>query len=139
MPHALVVAQELSTLNHLQAMFVSQGYSFSITQTLAQARAEIDRRLPEIALLRPALHDGDGLVLLQDSRFANAAEVLLLSDCDREEGLVTAVRIGTHEKEARSYSQDELAEILIEVAQDIAIDVTMDMGQPPQPANGLGG
>src|SRR5690606_39649311 len=128
MPHALVVAHEVGNLSDLQNMFMSQGYSFSISRSLAQAQEEISRRLPDLAMIRPTLPDGNGLVLLQDSRFAQAAEVLLLSESlHTEEGIVTALRIGSSEREARPYSSEELSALLIEVAQDLAVDVSMDL------------
>src|SRR5690554_488164 len=130
MPHALGVAHEVGNLSDLQNMFMSQGYSFSISRSLAQAREEISRRLPDLAMIRPTLPDGNGLVLLQDSRFAQAAEVLLLSEnIHSEEGIVTALRIGSRETEARPYSSEELSALLIEVARDLAVDVSMDLGQ----------
>jgi len=139
MPHALVVAQELGKLNHLQRMFVSQGYSFSVSKTLAEAREEIRRQQPDVALIRPMLPDGDGLVLLQDARFAHNAEVLLLAEKEHEEALITALRIGAGEREARAYSSEELAAILVEVARDLAMDVTMDLGKAPDVSGGLCG
>src|SRR5690606_6746872 len=101
MPHAWVVAHEAGNLSDLQNMFMSQGYSFSISRSLAQAQEEISRGLPERAMIRPTRPGGSGLVLLQDSRFAQAAEVRLLSESlHAEEGIVKALRIGCSEREA---------------------------------------
>ena len=63
MPHALIVDHDPATRDALAAVATAAGFTATACATLAEARLQLARLRPDVALLDPALPDGNGLEL----------------------------------------------------------------------------
>ena len=66
--HLLLVEDDPDVANALEAIAASEGHRTEIASTLAEARAFLDEKVPDLVLLDLTLPDGNGLDLLDEIR-----------------------------------------------------------------------
>src|ERR1035438_9469734 len=80
-PHVLIVEDSLTVRMDLRQTFESAEIDVILCETLAAARAVLNRQVPSLVVLDVLLPDGDGIDLLREIRtiLAPALPVILLS------------------------------------------------------------
>src|SRR4029450_11368620 len=94
MPHALIVDDDLSFLMGLAEGVSRESFSTLPASSVAQARAEVARQLPDVLLTDLQLPDGSGLDLLQENGAAGPPEVILIPGHASVETAVDALKRG---------------------------------------------
>ena len=98
MPHALIVEDDPNSLSSLSAILAADGFSADTAATLAQARAALARRVPDVVLVDLNLPDGRGLELLQSLPAqqppGNAVPVIVMTGNATVESAIEGLRHG---------------------------------------------
>lgn len=85
-------------------------YRIEMAFDLAEARASLARREPDVIVLDILLPDGNGLNFLQEIRKTTAAPVLLLTALDEKDDILAGLRAGGDDYITKPYDLDELRE-----------------------------
>ena len=93
MPHVLLVDDDEAFVAGLAAAVAAESFTTTVVKTLAEARAEIIRSLPDLLLLDIHLPDGNGLDLFKDMQ-STSAEIVLMTGRASVETAVEALRRG---------------------------------------------
>jgi len=93
MPHALIVDDDLSFQLGFAEAIRQEGFTASTTATLAEARAELGRQMPDVVFFYLHLPDGSGLDLLGDLDGSHPETVLITGQASVETA-VEALRRG---------------------------------------------
>ena len=94
MPHALIVDDDSTFQEGLAQVVEREGFSAATAATLADARAELARAVPDAVLLDLNLPDGSGMELLEELSGSGAPEVILMTGQASVETAVDALRRG---------------------------------------------
>ena len=94
MPHALIVDDDLSFQLGLAEVVSREGFTTSTASSLAAARAELAKQMPDVLLTDLQLPDGSGLDLLQDTAVTGPPEVILITGHASVETAVDALKRG---------------------------------------------
>ncbi len=94
MPHALIVDDDLSFQLGLAEVVSREGFTTSTASSVAAARAELAKQLPDVLLTDLQLPDGSGLDLLQDTAVTGPPEVILITGHASVETAVDALKRG---------------------------------------------
>jgi len=93
MPHALLVDDDEAFVAGLAAAVAAESFTTTVVGSLAAARAEITRSVPDVLLLDIHLPDGNGLDLFKDMP-TTSAEIVLMTGKASVETAVEALRHG---------------------------------------------
>ena len=93
MPHALLVDDDEAFVAGLAAAVAAESFTTTVVGSLAAARAEITRSVPDVLLLDIHLPDGNGLDLFKDMQ-TTSAEIVLMTGKASVETAVEALRHG---------------------------------------------
>lgn len=94
MPYALIVDDDEDFTPALAQIVQQQGYHVRIAKTLGEARQELQRGVPDVALVDLLLPDGDGIQLVRDLTLTGATKVLIITGYAGIENAVAALRAG---------------------------------------------
>jgi len=94
MPHILIVDDDVDSANALAQIIVREGFSVEVTETLAQARAHIKKRNPDVILIDLMLPDGQGLEIFADLPPPRTTEVILITGYASLQTSIEALRLG---------------------------------------------
>jgi two-component system, NtrC family, response regulator AtoC len=94
MPHILIVDDDADSAAALSQIIIREGFTVVVKETLAQARAELKKRLPDVILVDLMLPDGKGLELLADLPPPRTTEVILMTGYASLETSIEALRLG---------------------------------------------
>jgi DNA-binding NtrC family response regulator len=92
MAHALLVDDNVESLEALGAVVEREGFVVDSVTTLAGARAAVKRSLPDVILLDLKLPDGEGLELLEDLDEVARPDVVLITGHASVDTAVAALR-----------------------------------------------
>lgn len=121
----LIVDDEVNSLTGLAELVSREGFSTSTATTLAEARACISRRRPDLVLLDLTLPDGDGLELLEVLEAASLdgslPDVVVITGNARVETSVNALEKGVSDYLIKPIQIPQLRRILSHLTQPSAL------------------
>ncbi len=94
MPHVLIVDDDLSYLFGTAELVGREGFTTSTASSLAAAREELARQVPDVVLLDYSLPDGEGIELLEELRQLPDTDVIFVTGNASIESAVGAIRMG---------------------------------------------
>ena len=105
----LVVEDDITVRNLLEAVLRSEGYDIAIASTSAEALAEARRRPPDIAIVDVRLGGGpDGLTVARRLREDRELPILVVSAADSGEDLRAGFAAGADFYVTKPFSVDDL-------------------------------
>jgi two-component system, NtrC family, response regulator AtoC len=94
MLHALVVDDDVHSLSALAELVEAEGFDTATADNLAQARQQLEQRVPDVVLSDLMLPDGRGTELLKELLEEPQVEVILITGKATVETAVEALRLG---------------------------------------------
>jgi two-component system response regulator HydG len=96
MPHALIVEDDPNSLSGLSAILSADGFSVDTAATLGEARAALQRFIPDVVLVDLNLPDGSGLDVLHSlpSQPDGATPVIVMTGNATVESAIEGLRHG---------------------------------------------
>lgn len=105
----LVVEDDLATAEVLRESLESFGYQVRHADSGGSARAELERRLPDLVLLDLMLPDVDGLVLCSNLRvFAPDVPIVICSAASQRRERIVALKLGADDFVTKPFDIEEL-------------------------------
>jgi DNA-binding response OmpR family regulator len=107
----LVVEDQAPTSELIKEVLLDEGCEIQAVDTLAKARASLQRALPDLMVLDRALPDGEGIDLLKDLRREERSArlpVLILTAQNTVSDKVTGLREGADDYLAKPFNTEEL-------------------------------
>jgi DNA-binding NtrC family response regulator len=140
MPHALAVDDDPNFLSALAELIEGQGFTTYTAGTLRDARDQVSRRPPDVALVDLYLPDGSGIELLRDFDSLTTTEVVLMTGHADVESAVEALRMGASDYLTKPLDIGRLKSILANVAsvQPAALPARPSLAAEPQEVGRLG-
>ena len=94
MLHALVVDDDVHSLSALAELVEAEGFDTTTADSLSQARAALEKGVPDVVLSDLMLPDGRGTELLKELLEEPTVEVILITGKATVETAVEALRLG---------------------------------------------
>jgi two-component system, NtrC family, response regulator AtoC len=94
MPHILIVDDDVASAQALAHIALMENFTVAITHCLAEARAQIKKRPPDVILTDLMLPDGQGLELFGDIVHLKNTEIILMTGHASLETSIEALRLG---------------------------------------------
>lgn len=94
MPHILIVDDDKASAQALAQIVLMENFTVAITYCLAEARAQINKRPPDVILTDLMLPDGQGLELFDDIVHLKNTEIILMTGHASLETSIEALRLG---------------------------------------------
>ncbi len=89
-------------------MLADEGYNVKTATTLASARENIEKSLPDIVVLDIGMPDGSGIDFLKELREKFTVPVLMLTGFNQSEDVVACFKAGCDDYLSKPYSFDVL-------------------------------
>jgi len=116
-PHALAVDDDKNFLSALEDLAEAAGFQTTTVTSLAEAKEEFSKSIPDVILMDLVLPDGSGFELLNDLDSAAAStEVILITGHASVDSAVEALRFGVTDFLLKPIDVERLRHILIEIA-----------------------
>ncbi len=115
LPHVLVIDDNQDATEVLAMLIEIEGWTVATARTLAQGRAQVDRRRPDLVLLDLNLPDGSGMKLLSELKAdpATAAiPVVILSGMLDIRVKEETQHLGAADFLAKPFAQERLSRVL---------------------------
>jgi two-component system response regulator AtoC len=112
---ALVVDDDPTFQGALVALVREEGFAVETARTLAEARASLQERSPDILLLDVGLPDGSGLDFLRELDGTCAAEIILITGNGSVDAAVDAIRHGAADYLTKPADIARLQSVLVNV------------------------
>jgi DNA-binding NtrC family response regulator len=116
MPHALIVDDDVDTLESLGELVARESFTVATAANLKEAREQMVLRRPDVVLLDLMLPDGDGMDLFQDVESRASTEVVLITGHASIETSIEALRLGAADYLIKPVNVKQLKAILSRVA-----------------------
>ncbi len=117
MPHALAVDDDKNFLSALDELASQVGFETTTVTTLAEAKEEFSKSIPDVVLMDLVLPDGSGFELLRELDSAAAStEVILITGHASVDSAVEALRLGVTDFLLKPIDVERLRRMLIEIA-----------------------
>jgi DNA-binding NtrC family response regulator len=116
MPHALLVDDDAAFRDALAAVVRKEGFTVETAGTLAEGRARIAERIPDLALVDVTLPDGTGLDLLPAVRDAPGVEFVLITGHATVSSVIAALRQGVTDYLTKPVDLERIRSVLVNVA-----------------------
>jgi DNA-binding NtrC family response regulator len=116
MPHALLVDDDVDTLESLQELVAREGFTVATAPSLKAARENMALQRPDVVLLDLVLPDGDGMDLFQDVESRATTEVVMITGHASIETSIEALRLGASDYLIKPVNIKQLKAILSRVA-----------------------
>ena len=91
---ALLVEDDFASLEALERLVQAAGFTTRTSQTIAQARREIESEVPDFAVLDLDLPDGDGLELIEELLAGASTEIAVVTGHGSINSAVKAIHAG---------------------------------------------
>jgi len=91
---ALLVEDDVASLEALERLVQAAGFTTRTSQTIAQARREIETEVPDFAVLDLDLPDGDGLDLIEELSASASTEIAVVTGQGSINSAVGAIQAG---------------------------------------------
>ena len=115
MTHALIVDDDVNSLEALAELVKREGFTTATASTLAEARQQMATQRPDVALLDLMLPDGNGMDLFQDIE-SRSTEVVLITGNASLQSSIEALRLGAADYLIKPVNIKHLKGILSRVA-----------------------
>lgn len=115
MTHALIVDDDVNSLEALAELVTREGFTTATASTLAEARQKMAMQRPDVALLDLMLPDGNGMDLFQDIE-SRSTEVVLITGNASLQSSIEALRFGAADYLIKPVNIKHLKGILSRVA-----------------------
>jgi DNA-binding NtrC family response regulator len=131
LPHALVVDDDLASLNALASLVEQEGFTTTTADNLEKARLALLQRMPDVVLCDLMLPDGRGTELLRELSEEPGTEVILITGRASVETAVEALRLGAHDYLIKPVDPARLVALLSTVrrTQDLKQEVSALRGE----------
>ncbi len=116
MPHALLVDDDVETLESLQELIGREGFTVATAASLQAAREQMVLQRPDVVLLDLVLPDGGGMDLFQDVESRATTEVVMITGHASIETSIEALRLGAADYLIKPVNIKQLKAILSRVA-----------------------
>jgi two-component system response regulator AtoC len=116
MPHALLVDDDVDTLESLEELIAREGFTVATASSLNAAREQMALQRPDVVLLDLVLPDGDGMDLFQDVESRATTEVVMITGHASIETSIEALRLGAADYLIKPVNIKQLKAILSRVA-----------------------
>ena len=113
MPHSLVVDDDPNTRSSMAELVAREGFTVATAGSLAEARARLAERVPDVLLLDLVLPDGSGMDLFPELEMAT--EVVLITGHASLETSIEALRLRAADYLVKPISIERLKAILSRV------------------------
>lgn len=137
MPHALIVDDDVDFTLALSQLVQQEGYYIRIAKSLEEARQELQRGVPDVALIDLMLPDGDGIQLVRELTLTGSTKVLIITGNAGVESAVAALRAGVTDFIQKPFDIDQLQHQLQSIKNEISNQFHIDSGSLSE-ENGLG-
>ncbi len=112
MPHILIVDDDVDAANALKIIIAKEGFSVGTAASLAEARAEIQKRMPDAILTDLMLPDGKGLEIFGKSPPPKTVEMIMMTGFASLETSVEALRLGFRDYLTKPVNIERLKRVL---------------------------
>jgi two-component system, NtrC family, response regulator AtoC len=133
--HALIVDDDLNSLEALAELVKREGFTTATASTLAEARQQMATQRPDVALLDLMLPDGNGMDLFQDIE-SRSTEVVLITGNASLQSSIEALRLGAADYLIKPVNIKHLKGILSRVARPA--DLKGEINKLREELRGLG-
>src|SRR5262245_25604053 len=116
MPHALLVDDNVDTLNALSELIRAEGYTASVAPSVEGATAELTKQKPDVVLIDLNLPDGSGMTLLDSIQGIAAPAVVLITGHASVDTAIEALRRGVTDYLTKPVDIKRLRQILSDIA-----------------------
>lgn len=116
MPHALIVDDDPNFLMALSELVEREGFTTSVASTLEDARACINQKSPDVALVDLLLPDGSGMDLFKELDSGQPIEIVLITGHASVDTAVNALRLGASDYLTKPLDVARLKTVLANVA-----------------------
>src|SRR3569833_2021874 len=137
MPYALIVDDDVDFMPALSQIVQQQGYHVRIAKSQEEARQELQRGIPDVALIDLLLPDGDGIQLVRDLTLTGSTKVLIITGYAGVESAVAALRAGVTEFMQKPFDVGQLRRQLQLIKDEFDNRLPVETGQLFD-ENGLG-
>jgi two-component system response regulator RegX3 len=107
-PRVLFVEDEASISGPFSSALAREGFEPVVASTLAEARAAVERRPPDLVLLDLMLPDGDGRDLARELRATSDVPIIMLTARGTELERVVGLELGADDYVVKPFSGAEL-------------------------------
>lgn len=128
MPYALIVDDDVDFTAALAQIVQQQGYHVRIANSLEKARQELQRGIPDIALIDLLLPDGDGIQLVRDLTLTGSTKVLVITGYAGVDSAVAALRAGVTDFMQKPFDVGQLKQQLQSIKEDLDNHLHVDAG-----------
>jgi two-component system, NtrC family, response regulator AtoC len=111
MTHILIVDDEVDSAMVLKQIVTNYGFTVTTASTLAQAKAEIQRRMPDAILTDMILPDGTGFEIF-DGVLPKNVEMILMTGFSSMETSIEALRLGFRDYLVKPVNIERLKQLL---------------------------
>jgi two-component system response regulator AtoC len=115
MPHALIVDDDASTREALGEIAAAEGFTTSACDSLREARIQIGRLRPDVALVDLKLPDGDGMDLFDEREPGGAFAIVVMTGYASVDGAVEAMRRGAADYLVKPVDVERLKAVLARI------------------------
>jgi DNA-binding NtrC family response regulator len=116
MPHALLVDDNVSTLNALSELVRAEGFTASVAPSIEGACVELSKQKPDVVLVDLKLPDGSGMSLLDSIPRIAAPAVVLITGHASVDTAIEALRRGVTDYLTKPVDIKRLRQILNDIA-----------------------
>ena len=115
MSHVLIVDDDASTREALAAISQAEGFTTAVAGSIEEARIQLVRQRPDVALMDLRLPDGSGMDLFDDLEDRASIETILITGHASVESAVDALRLGASDYLTKPVNVQRLKAILARV------------------------
>lgn len=137
MPHALIIDDDGDFTAALSQIVQQEGYHVRIAESLEEARLELQRSIPDVALVDLMLPDGDGIQLVRELTLTGSTKVLIITGNAGVDSAVAALRAGVTDFIQKPFDIDQLQHQLQNIKGELNSHLTADSMNFSE-ENGLG-
>src|SRR5690348_5064555 len=106
--HVLFVEDEPAIFESFSLALRREGFEAEVARTLADARAALERRSPDLVLLDLTLPDGDGRDLCREVRERSDVPIIVLTARGTEADRIVGFALGADDYVVKPFSGAEL-------------------------------
>jgi DNA-binding NtrC family response regulator len=116
MPRALLVDDDMSSLSVMTELIELEGFSVDAASSVKDARALLQRHVPDVLITDLKLPDGSGIDLLKDADGLTSTDVVLITGHSSVDTAVEAFRLGVTDYLTKPVDIQRLKAILAHIA-----------------------